>query len=85
MNCSMSLPSADCIANYLLWPFSHYHERHSIGYDDALTLSQLLFPGSPARTVGWRDAGFIHTSFLKDLWPNSVYVSYHLFLARVLG
>ncbi|KAL6550303.1 putative inactive purple acid phosphatase 24 [Orobanche minor] len=25
----------------------------------------------PARTVGWRDPGFIHTSFLKDLWPNA--------------
>lgn len=31
------------------------------------------FTGSPARTVGWRDPGFIHTSFLKDLWPNLVY------------
>lgn len=29
--------------------------------------------GSPARTVGWRDPGFIHTSFLKNLWPNVVY------------
>ncbi|KAK7346593.1 hypothetical protein VNO80_21116 [Phaseolus coccineus] len=29
--------------------------------------------GSPARTVGWRDPGFIHTSFLKNLWPNLVY------------
>ncbi|KAL7181455.1 hypothetical protein ACSBR1_040361 [Camellia fascicularis] len=29
---------------------------------------------APARTVGWRDPGFIHTSFLKELWPNSVYV-----------
>ncbi|KAG2678544.1 hypothetical protein I3760_11G007800 [Carya illinoinensis] len=28
---------------------------------------------SPARTVGWRDQGFIHTSFLVNLWPNSVY------------
>lgn len=32
------------------------------------------FVGAPARTVGWRDPGFIHTSFLKELWPNSVYV-----------
>lgn len=32
-------------------------------YDDFTT-------GPPARTVGWRDPGFIHTSFLKDLWPN---------------
>ncbi|KAL9263944.1 putative inactive purple acid phosphatase 1 [Drosera capensis] len=29
--------------------------------------------GAPASTVGWRDPGFIHTSFLKELWPNSVY------------
>ncbi|XP_039048950.1 probable inactive purple acid phosphatase 27 [Hibiscus syriacus] len=29
--------------------------------------------GSPASTVGWRDPGFTHTSFLKDLWPNFVY------------
>ncbi|KAK0586414.1 hypothetical protein LWI29_006494 [Acer saccharum] len=28
---------------------------------------------SPARTVGWRDPGFIHTSFLKKLWPNFEY------------
>jgi len=26
--------------------------------------------GEPARTVGWRDPGFIHTAFLRDLWPN---------------
>ncbi|GAB2280187.1 polynucleotide adenylyltransferase, variant 2 [Dionaea muscipula] len=29
--------------------------------------------GAPASTVGWRDPGFIHTSFLKELWPNSLY------------
>lgn len=29
--------------------------------------------GSPASTVGWRDPGFIHTSFLKNLWPNTLY------------
>ncbi|EEF51791.1 hydrolase, putative [Ricinus communis] len=29
--------------------------------------------GSPARTVGWRDPGYIHTSFLKNLWPNTVF------------
>ncbi|XP_058070413.1 probable inactive purple acid phosphatase 1 isoform X2 [Magnolia sinica] len=38
-----------------------------------LTISRNSMCGSPARTVGWRDAGFIHTSFLKDLWPNSMY------------
>ncbi|KAG2323746.1 hypothetical protein Bca52824_006474 [Brassica carinata] len=29
--------------------------------------------GAPARTVGWRDPGYIHTSFLKGLWPSSTY------------
>ncbi|CAK7336711.1 unnamed protein product [Dovyalis caffra] len=38
-----------------------------------LTFKQNSMCGSPARTVGWRDPGFIHTSFLKDLWPNTVY------------
>lgn len=33
----------------------------------------MLCSGEPARTVGWRDPGFIHTSFLKDLWPNKEY------------
>ncbi|KAK1268113.1 putative inactive purple acid phosphatase 1 [Acorus gramineus] len=37
-----------------------------------LTFSRNSMCGPPARTVGWRDPGFIHTSFLKDLWPNSV-------------
>ncbi|KAF3436886.1 hypothetical protein FNV43_RR19639 [Rhamnella rubrinervis] len=39
-----------------------------------LTFERSSMCGAPARTVGWRDPGFIHTSFLKDLWPNSVYV-----------
>ncbi|GMY15114.1 probable inactive purple acid phosphatase 27 [Fagus crenata] len=38
-----------------------------------LTFDRTSMCGSPARTVGWRDPGFIHTSFLKNLWPNSVY------------
>ncbi|KAM3752007.1 hypothetical protein ACB098_04G155400 [Castanea mollissima] len=38
-----------------------------------LTIDQNSMCGSPARTVGWRDPGFIHTSFLLNLWPNSVY------------
>ncbi|XP_062029623.1 nucleotide pyrophosphatase/phosphodiesterase-like [Rosa rugosa] len=42
-----------------------------------LTFSRRDMCAAPARTVGWRDPGFIHTSFLKDLWPNSVY-SYKL-------
>jgi len=38
-----------------------------------LTFSRNSMCGSPARTVGWRDPGFIHTSFLKGLWPNTKY------------
>ncbi|KAG5237192.1 hypothetical protein OIU76_011979 [Salix suchowensis] len=38
-----------------------------------LTFNRNSMCGAPARTVGWRDPGFIHTSFLKELWPNSVY------------
>ncbi|RDX86030.1 putative inactive purple acid phosphatase 27, partial [Mucuna pruriens] len=38
-----------------------------------LTFGRNSMCGSPARTVGWRDPGFIHTSFLKNLWPNSMY------------
>ncbi|GMP93751.1 hypothetical protein CsSME_00043457 [Camellia sinensis var. sinensis] len=42
-----------------------------------LTFDRNSMCDAPARTVGWRDPGFIHTSFLKELWPNSVYVRSH--------
>nr|XP_011463269.1 PREDICTED: nucleotide pyrophosphatase/phosphodiesterase-like [Fragaria vesca subsp. vesca] len=42
-----------------------------------LTFSRRDMCAAPARTVGWRDPGVIHTSFLKDLWPNYRY-SYKL-------
>ncbi|CAN1314117.1 Probable inactive purple acid phosphatase 1 [Linum perenne] len=38
-----------------------------------LTIDRSSMCGPPARTVGWRDPGFIHTSFLKELWPNTLY------------
>ncbi|KAF5476554.1 hypothetical protein F2P56_003298 [Juglans regia] len=38
-----------------------------------LTFSRNSMCAPPAKTVGWRDPGFIHTSFLKELWPNSLY------------
>ncbi|CAL0319855.1 unnamed protein product [Lupinus luteus] len=38
-----------------------------------LTFDRNSLCGEPARTVGWRDPGFIHTSFLKELWPNQRY------------
>lgn len=52
----------------------------SIPYIDSKFLLMIPFfllnynAGEPARTVGWRDPGFIHTSFLKELWPNTMYV-----------
>ncbi|PON77307.1 Acid phosphatase [Parasponia andersonii] len=38
-----------------------------------LTYDRSSMCGAPARTVGWRHPGYIHTSFLKELWPNSEY------------
>ncbi|CAO2202670.1 unnamed protein product [Urochloa humidicola] len=38
-----------------------------------LTFSRGSMCGEPARTVGWRDPGFIHTAFMRDLWPNKEY------------
>ncbi|KAA0057773.1 nucleotide pyrophosphatase/phosphodiesterase-like [Cucumis melo var. makuwa] len=38
-----------------------------------LTFSRNSMCDAPARTVGWRDPGFFHTSFLQNLWPNAVY------------
>ncbi|XP_020525527.1 probable inactive purple acid phosphatase 27 isoform X2 [Amborella trichopoda] len=38
-----------------------------------LTFTRNSMCGSPARTVGWRDPGYIHTAFLKNLWPNTQY------------
>ncbi|KAM5567389.1 putative inactive purple acid phosphatase 1 [Rosa sericea] len=39
-----------------------------------LTFDRNSMCGAPARTVGWRDPGYIHTAFLKELWPNTVYI-----------
>lgn len=39
-----------------------------------LTFSRGSMCGEPARTVGWRDPGFIHTAFMRDLWPNKDYI-----------
>uniref|UniRef100_A0A803QQ03 Purple acid phosphatase n=1 Tax=Cannabis sativa TaxID=3483 RepID=A0A803QQ03_CANSA len=50
------------------------HVRSPAG---TLTFDRNSMCGAPARTVGWRDPGFIHTSFLKELWPNTMY-SYKL-------
>lgn len=57
-------------------PFVEWHKeggRKVQSPAGTLTFSRQSMCGSPARTVGWRDPGFIHTSSLKELWPNSVY------------
>ncbi|KAM4110397.1 hypothetical protein ACB094_03G192300 [Castanea mollissima] len=38
-----------------------------------LTFDRNTMCAAPARTVGWRDPGYIHTSFLEELWPNKGY------------
>ena len=43
-----------------------------------------IWAGAPARKVGWCDPGFIHASFLNELWPNAVYVV-SLFLHMMLN
>ncbi|KAJ9568265.1 hypothetical protein OSB04_004231 [Centaurea solstitialis] len=48
-------------------------ESPSVSPAGTLTFSRRSMCGAPASTVGWRDPGFIHTSFLKDLWPNTMY------------
>uniref|UniRef100_A0A7N2LA77 Purple acid phosphatase n=1 Tax=Quercus lobata TaxID=97700 RepID=A0A7N2LA77_QUELO len=48
-----------------------------------LTFDRNSMCDAPARTVGWQDPGFIHMSFLNELWPNAVYVV-SLFLHMIL-
>ncbi|ESQ54827.1 hypothetical protein EUTSA_v10024691mg [Eutrema salsugineum] len=38
-----------------------------------ITFNRNSMCGDPARGVGWRDPGFFHTAFLKELWPNREY------------
>ncbi|KAG2625095.1 hypothetical protein PVAP13_3KG165600 [Panicum virgatum] len=38
-----------------------------------LTFDKSSMCGAPAHTVGWRHPGYIHTSSLKDIWPDSLY------------
>ncbi|KAM3752008.1 hypothetical protein ACB098_04G155500 [Castanea mollissima] len=48
-------------------------ETHMRSPAGTLTIEQNSMCGAPARTVGWRDLGFTQTSFLTNLWPNTVY------------
>ncbi|KAA8532899.1 hypothetical protein F0562_032984 [Nyssa sinensis] len=56
---------------FVEWGPQGGEQKHSPA--GTLTFDRSSMCGAPARTVGWRDPGFIHTSFLKELWPNSVY------------
>ncbi|KAK4775589.1 hypothetical protein SAY87_023550 [Trapa incisa] len=56
---------------FVLWGLKGQVQKQSPA--GTLTFKRNSMCGSPARTVGWRDPGFIHTSFLKDLWPNFAY------------
>lgn len=56
---------------FVEWGFKGRDQKRSPA--GTLTFSRSSMCGAPARTVGWRDPGFIHTSFLKELWPNSIY------------
>lgn len=56
---------------FVEWGLKGGHQKRSPA--GTSTFHQNSMCGSPASTVGWRDPGFIHTSFLKDLWPNARY------------
>ncbi|CAM0949415.1 unnamed protein product [Alopecurus aequalis] len=57
-------------------PFVEWGEkegRRFLSPAGTLTFDRNSMCGAPARTVGWRHPGYIHTSYLKDLWPDSMY------------
>uniref|UniRef100_A0A804LQW5 Purple acid phosphatase n=1 Tax=Zea mays TaxID=4577 RepID=A0A804LQW5_MAIZE len=57
-------------------PFVEWGEkggRRFLAPAGTLTFDRNSMCGAPARTVGWRHPGYIHTSYLKDLWPDSRY------------
>ncbi|XP_051115042.1 probable inactive purple acid phosphatase 27 [Andrographis paniculata] len=56
---------------FVEWGLKGHHPRRSPA--GTLSIERNSMCGSPARTVGWRDPGFMHTSFLNGLWPNRVY------------
>ncbi|KAI3727045.1 hypothetical protein L1987_66853 [Smallanthus sonchifolius] len=57
-------------------PFVEYGwigQGRNLSPAETLTFSRSSMCGPPASTVGWRDPGFIHTSFLDNMWPNTMY------------
>ncbi|KAL2905411.1 putative inactive purple acid phosphatase 1 [Bienertia sinuspersici] len=47
--------------------------KRTISPAGTLTFNRESMCGAPANTVGWRDPGYIHTGFMKELWPNLLY------------
>lgn len=60
---------------YNFWLLCKVHYKFVWLYDLFIIQFFLFLIGAPARTFGWRHPGYIHTSFLKDLWPNAMYKS----------
>ncbi|XP_068651499.1 nucleotide pyrophosphatase/phosphodiesterase-like [Aristolochia californica] len=56
---------------FVEWGLNGEDQRRSPA--GTLTFTRDSMCGPPARTFGWRHPGFIHTSFLKELWPNLEY------------
>ncbi|KAM0060094.1 putative phosphodiesterase I [Helianthus debilis subsp. tardiflorus] len=59
---------------FVEWAMKGHHQAQSRSPAGTLTFTQNDMCGGAARGVGWRDPGFIHTAFLKNLWPNMVYM-----------
>eukprot|EP00249_Psilotum_nudum_P009523 c21990_g1_i1 orf=205-1986(+) len=48
--------------------------HHLISPARTLSIDHSDMCGSPARTIGWRDPGYIHTALFTNLWPNTKYI-----------
>ncbi|KAJ7299515.1 hypothetical protein O6H91_Y217500 [Diphasiastrum complanatum] len=56
----------------VIWGTEEKKDAYASGAG-TLSFTQKDMCGPPARTVGWRDPGYIHTVSLKELWPNTRY------------
>ncbi|XP_048527800.1 uncharacterized protein LOC125507190 [Triticum urartu] len=56
---------------FVEWGMKGSHPVHAAA--DTVTFGRESLCGEPARSVGWRDPGFIHTAFLKNLSPEKQY------------
>uniref|UniRef100_A0A453L831 Purple acid phosphatase N-terminal domain-containing protein n=1 Tax=Aegilops tauschii subsp. strangulata TaxID=200361 RepID=A0A453L831_AEGTS len=56
---------------FVEWGMKGSHPVHAAA--DTVTFGRESLCGEPARSVGWRDPGFIHTAFLKNLSPEKEY------------